>query len=270
MADLIVIPARYGSTRLPGKPLLEIAGHSLLSRVIHVARTAQHSFDNVEIIVATDDDRIREHAVSLGCEAVMTDSSISSGSGRALAAANSCAVRPEVVVNLQGDAPFIPASVVKQMLETSRATEGVVTPVSVLSWDQLDILREHKKAAPFSGTTCVRAPDGRAHWFSKSILPAIRGEEALRASESMSPVLRHLGLYAYRHAALTAFEAAPPSLYEELEGLEQLRFFALGIPVTTVEIAPPRISMSGIDTVEDITLAEQMIATFGDPMDQTT
>lgn len=268
MAGLIVIPARYGSTRLPGKPLLEIAGRSLLSRVIHVARMAQRTFDNVDIVVATDDDRIRTHAESLGCEAVMTDSAISSGSGRALAAADSRTVRPDVIVNLQGDAPFIPAAVVRQMLEASRTTQGVVTPVSVLSWEQLDMLREHKKAAPFSGTTCVRGPDGRAHWFSKSILPAMRGEDVLRARGGPSPVLRHLGLYAYRYAALAAFEAAPVSFYEELEGLEQLRFFALDIPVTTVEIAPPSISMSGIDTTEDIALAERLIAQWGDPMDE--
>lgn len=268
MADLIVIPARFGSQRLPGKPLLEIAGQSLLSRVIHIARVAQREFDNVEIVVATDDDRIKEHAESLGCEAVMTDSSINSGSSRALAAANSRAVRPEVIVNLQGDAPFIPPAVVKQMLKVSRTTEGVVTSVSVLSWKQLDMLREHKKVAPFSGTTCVREPNGRALWFSKSIIPAIRGEEDLRMQGGMSPVLRHLGLYAYRYAALAAFDAAPCSFYEELEGLEQLRFFALGISVTTVEIDAPRISMSGIDTAQDIRLAEQLILEFGDPMEQ--
>lgn len=266
MTDLIVIPARYGSKRFPGKPLMEIAGHSLVSRVIDVARQAAMRLHDVDVVVATDDDRIVDHVEALGAQAVMTSSDISSGTGRALAAARSRASAPGHVVNLQGDAPFVPVEVVCQMMEAARAGgDVVVTPVVPLSWEDLDVLREHKKAAPFSGTTCIRGPGDRALWFSKSILPAIRDEAKYRASMAVSPVLRHIGLYAYSLNALERFEAAPESLYETLEGLEQLRFFALEIPVQTVEIAPPRISMSGIDTPEDAALAEQMIARLGDP-----
>lgn len=266
MTDLIVIPARYGSKRFPGKPLMEIAGRSLVSRVIDVARQAAARLHDVDVVVATDDERIVDHVEALGAEAVMTASDISSGTGRALAAARSRASAPGHVVNLQGDAPFVPVEVVCQMMEAARAGgDVVVTPVVPLSWDDLDILREHKKAAPFSGTTCIRGPGDRALWFSKSILPAIRDEAKYRASMAVSPVLRHIGLYAYSLNALERFEAAPESLYETLEGLEQLRFFALDIPVQTVEIAPPRISMSGIDTPEDAALAEQMISRLGDP-----
>lgn len=266
MTDLIVIPARYGSKRFPGKPLMEIAGRSLVSRVIDVARQAAARLHDVDVVVATDDERIVDHVEALGAQAVMTASDISSGTGRALAAARSRASAPGHVVNLQGDAPFVPVEVVCQMMEAARAGgDVVVTPVVPLSWEDLDILREHKKAAPFSGTTCIRGPGDRALWFSKSILPAIRDEAKYRASMAVSPVLRHIGLYAYSLNALERFEAAPESLYETLEGLEQLRFFALEIPVQTVEIAPPRISMSGIDTPEDAALAEQMIARLGDP-----
>lgn len=266
MTDLIVIPARYGSKRFPGKPLMEIAGRSLVSRVIDVARQAAARLHDVDVVVATDDERIVEHVEALGAQAVMTASDISSGTGRALAAARSRASAPGHVVNLQGDAPFVPVEVVCQMMEAARAGgDVVVTPVVPLSWEDLDVLREHKKAAPFSGTTCIRGPGDRALWFSKSILPAIRDEAKYRASMAVSPVLRHIGLYAYSLNALERFEAAPESLYETLEGLEQLRFFALEIPVQTVEIAPPRISMSGIDTPEDAALAEQMIARLGDP-----
>lgn len=266
MTDLIVIPARYGSKRFPGKPLMEIAGRSLVSRVIDVARQAAARLHDVDVVVATDDERIVDHVEALGAQAVMTASDISSGTARALAAARSRASAPGHVVNLQGDAPFVPVEVVCQMMEAARAGgDVVVTPVVPLSWEDLDILREHKKAAPFSGTTCIRGPGDRALWFSKSILPAIRDEAKYRASMAVSPVLRHIGLYAYSLHALERFEAAPESLYETLEGLEQLRFFALEIPVQTVEIAPPRISMSGIDTPEDAALAEQMIARLGDP-----
>ena len=116
-----------------------------------------------------------------------------------------------------------------------------------------------------SGTTCVRAADGRAIWFSKAVLPAIRDEAASRAAGPLSPVWRHLGLYAYRLDALAAFEAAPPSRYEEVEGLEQLRFLELGMDIATVAVDKPGHAMSGIDAPADLALAEAVIAEHGDP-----
>lgn len=267
LSDLLVIPARHGSKRLPGKPLLTIAGRTLLERVVNVARQVAALIDGIEIVVATDDTRIRDHAAAIGCEAVMTDAAISSGTGRALAAALGRVTPPEIVVNLQGDAPFVPPAAVVDLLRAARARPGVAvaTPVVRLTWDQLDAMRRHKQETPFSGTTCIRAPDGRATWFSKAILPAIRGEAALRVAGPLSPVLRHLGLYAYRLEALRRFEAAPPSPYEILEGLEQLRFLELGMPILAIDVAPPRFSMSGIDTLEDVALAEAVIREGGDP-----
>ncbi len=267
MADLIVIPARFGSTRLPGKPLMQIAGRTLLERVLHVARAAAARIDGVDIVVATDDARIFDHAVALGSKAVMTGSDISSGTGRALAAAQQRQDEPDIIVNLQGDAPFVPVDAVVRLLEAARSHRAdVTTPVVALSWAELDALRDHKRQTPFSGTTCVRAPDGRALWFSKAIIPAIRNEDRVRTTGNMSPVLRHLGLYAYRMDALRRFEAAPPSYYEQLEGLEQLRFLEMGMEIQAIDIDRPRRSMSGIDTAEDIALAERVLAEDGDPM----
>lgn len=266
MTDLIVIPARYGSKRFPGKPLMQIAGQSLVSRVFDIARRAVDRLDNVDIVVATDDERIVDHARSIGAEAVMTSPNITSGTGRALAAAKSRPVLPGHVINLQGDAPFVPADVVSDLMVRARAGgDIVVTPVTRLTWEDLDVLRDHKRQSPFSGTTCIVGPQDCALWFSKSIIPAIRNEEEHRATSPFSPVLRHIGLYAYSLRALERFERAPVSLYEALEGLEQLRFFALDIPIATVEIDMPIISMSGIDTPEDAALAEDMIARIGDP-----
>jgi 3-deoxy-manno-octulosonate cytidylyltransferase (CMP-KDO synthetase) len=264
--DLIVIPARFGSKRLPGKPLVTIAGRTLLERVVDIARRAAKLAGHCELLVATDDPRIEEHAHMLGCPVAMTAAGIQSGSGRACAAATARANRPEIVVNLQGDAPFISPAVIAELLTTARASEAAcVTPVVRLDWPALDAMRAHKQNAPFSGTTCVRAPDGRALWFSKTILPAIRDEEGLRANSDVSPVYRHLGLYAYRLEALEQFEAASPSHYEELEGLEQLRFLEMGRGIDTIEVAPPRHAMSGIDTPADVALAETLIARWGDP-----
>jgi 3-deoxy-manno-octulosonate cytidylyltransferase (CMP-KDO synthetase) len=264
--DLIVIPARFGSKRLPGKPLIEIAGRTLLERVVAVGRAAAGMAGNVELLVATDDERIEQLARSLGCDVVLTDADISTGSGRAYAAASARSRRPAIVVNLQGDAPFIPAKIAAAVLTRLRTSDcPVATPVVRLDWASLDALRTHKLVAPFSGTTCTRAADGRALWFSKAIIPAIRDEPALRAAHPLSPVYRHLGLYAYRLDALQRFERTPPTPYEQAEGLEQLRFLESGSDILTIAVDPPRYAISGIDTRGDVDLAERLIAELGDP-----
>lgn len=263
---LIVVPARYSSTRLPGKPLLTIAGRTLLERVTAVARAAADLADECEVVVATDDPRIAEHAQQVGVDVAMTAAELDSGSSRACAAARSRAELPDLVINLQGDAPFVPHTVVAGLIATLRdGGADVATPVYRLDWDRLDRLRKHKEAAPFSGTTCIRGEDGRALWFSKTIIPAIRDEAGLRAAGRLSPVWQHMGLYGYRIAALEWFAAAPQSPCEVLEGLEQLRFLEAGRSIATVEVDPPSHSMSGIDTPADLALAEAAIARLGDP-----
>lgn len=250
------------------KPLLPIAGISLLHRTIALARRAIADQADARLVVAADDRRITDHAEAIGCEAVMTDPAISTGSGRALAAARHQTIPPKIVVNLQGDSPFQnPAALGAMVVALRNGDADVATPVVRLNWAALDALRDHKKVAPFSGTTCARAANDRALWFSKTILPAIRGEAALREAGDPSPVWRHIGLYAYRLAALEAFEAAPPTDLERLEGLEQLRLLELGLAIDAVEVAPSRFDISGIDTPEDITRAEALIAAHGDPLD---
>jgi 3-deoxy-manno-octulosonate cytidylyltransferase (CMP-KDO synthetase) len=264
--DLIVVPARYGSTRLPGKPLLPIAGRSLLERVVAVARVAAAQAGNCAVVVATDDARIADHAQAIGAQAVMTPESCNSGSSRACAAALAQADKPGLVINLQGDAPFVPPAVVAGLIAVLREGQAdVATPVYPLDWARLDALRAHKQAAPFSGTTCLRGEDGRALWFSKVIVPALRDEDALRKAGPLSPVWQHLGLYGYRMEALEWFGAAPMGRYEALEGLEQLRFLEAGRAIATLPIDPPSHAMSGIDTPADLALAEATIARLGDP-----
>jgi 3-deoxy-manno-octulosonate cytidylyltransferase (CMP-KDO synthetase) len=197
---------------------------------------------------------------------MMTDPDIASGSGRACAAALALPEKPGMVVNLQGDAPFIPPEIVAQLIVALRASRfDAATAVVRLAWNELDALRAHKLASPSSGTTCVSGPDGRAIWFSKSIIPAIRDEMELRRTEARSPVLGHLGLYAYRLEALERFERAPVSAYERLEGLEQLRFLELGLSMLAVEIPPSPHVMAGIDTPQDVAWAEAVMAEHGDP-----
>lgn len=266
---LIVVPARFASKRLPGKPLLSIAGRSLLSRVHAVARAAAALSGDCAVVIATDDARIAEHAHRLGADVAMTDAALDSGSARAFAAAMARAERPDLVINLQGDAPFVPPAVVAGLIAALREGHAdVATPVYRLDWARLDRLRAHKQLTPFSGTTCLRDGQGRALWFSKMILPAMREEAALRAAGPLSPVWQHMGLYGYRLAALEWFAQAPPSPCEVLEGLEQLRFLEAGRTIATIAVDPPLHAMSGIDTPEDLALAEAAIARLGDPFPQ--
>lgn len=262
--DLIVIPARFGSTRLPGKPLLKLAGRTLLERVVANALKAADSATGCNVVVATDDARIADHASEIGVETIMTDSSLSSGSARAHAAAKACG-SPDRIISLQGDAPFIPAETIVALIDWLReGSDPVATPVFQLDWERLDRLRAHKKLAPFSGTTCTRNSQGRALWFSKTIIPAIRGEERLRDGR-VSPVWQHQGLYAYSREALDWFVAQDEGEYERLEGLEQLRFLENGWSIATVPVTPPDHALSGIDTAEDLAIAEDAISSLGDP-----
>lgn len=230
-----------------------------------MARAATAGMADTRLLVATDDQEIADHARAAGCDAVMTQSGIATGSGRALAAALALPERPGLVVNLQGDSPFQPAGALDAVIGALKTGAQVATPVVALDWAALDAMRVHKGATPFSGTTCARAADGRALWFSKTIIPAIRDEERLRAAGGPSPVWRHVGLYGYTLDALSRFEAAAPTALEMLEGLEQLRLIELGIAVATVPVAPARFDSSGIDTEADIARVEALIAVHGDP-----
>ena len=129
----------------------------------------------------------------------------------------------------------------------------------------MDAFRAHKQETPFSGTTLIVGADNKAVWFSKNIIPAIRKEDDLRKTSKLSPICRHVGLYAYRRDALEKFVNWPESAFEKLEGLEQLRLLENGLSIECVQVEPPKVATPGIDTPEDLALAERLIAQHGDP-----
>ena len=269
MHTLIVVPARYGSTRFPGKPLAEINGISMIQRTAGIAKLATNEIKNCDYIVATDDARIAEHCVQNDLKAVMTPSSLKTGSDRALTAANALSQATKRsyarIINLQGDAPFTPVEHIVKLAEALDTGADVATPYVQLSWDDLEALRTHKVTTSFSGTCVIVAQDGRAVWFSKNIIPAIRKEEALKKDSPLSPINRHIGLYAYTREALERFTSCLESRYENLEGLEQLRLLENGMSIQCVKVDPPSVTTSGIDAPSDILLAEALIAKHGDP-----
>jgi len=258
----IIIPARYGSTRLEGKPLIRLAGQTMLQRVAAIARAAAAGRPETQCLVATDDARIAAHCEEIGIQYAMTPAECPSGTDRVAKAVETLPQQPDFILNLQGDAPFTPPDFLQAMIDAFIISPcDVVTPVTQLDWAQLDTLREQKKNTPSSGTCAVFSPhNGHAYWFSKNIIPAIRNEEKLRASESKSPVFRHIGLYGYSLAMLRRYSSLKESHFETLEGLEQLRMLENGYHIRCVQVDyAGRPSMSGIDSPEDVRRAENLL-----------
>lgn len=258
----IVIPARYGSSRFEGKPLAKIGPYTMLEHTCHTALEAAKTLGDVTVIVATEDRRVFEHAQLIpGVIPVMTPDSCLTGSDRVLAAIDALSIQPQVVINLQGDAPFTPSHFLSQIAQVllNNPEYAVATPAVQLTWQELDNFHESKKTTPFSGTTVVMDQQQKALWFSKNILPAIRGEEKLRLKESYSPVYQHIGLYGFQLEALRKFVALPESYYEKLEGLEQLRLLENGLAIRVEKVSYGKYGpIPGVDTPEDLKRAEAL------------
>lgn len=267
MKIAIIIPARYASTRFPGKPLTMIGGQTMLSRVVTLAQNAITGIEgDITLAVATEDQRIADHAGELGVQGIMTSDDCKTGSDRVLEALNilekQSGEKIDFVLGLQGDAPFTPIEAISKMIIAFQANTDieVITPVINLRWQELDRLRAQKEITPFSGTTCVMDQRGRALWFSKNIIPAIRQEEKLYTMGEFSPVYQHIGLYGYAADTLRQFVTLDEGNYEKLEGLEQLRLLENGISIQTIKLnVPLGLAQAGIDSPEDVKRAEAML-----------
>ena len=214
MSFKIVIPARYASSRLPGKPLIEFAGKTLLA---HVYQRAQCCGAD-EVVIATEDVRIAEHAQILGARVCMTQASHTSGTDRVAEVAQRYAWdEATVVVNLQGDEPLMPPEAVRQvaqalLMQTQADMATLCTPLhSAASWHDPNVVK------------VVRAADDYALYFSRAPIPWVRDPQSRAADGLPVGALRHIGLYAYRVGYLTRFSALPASTLEMMECLEQLR-----------------------------------------------
>lgn len=268
MKIAIIIPARYGSTRFPGKPLVRIGGKTMLERVVAIGRQASAAHENVTLAVATEDRRIADHCDEIGAPCFMTSPDCPTGSDRVLEASEMAGDDFDYIFSLQGDAPFTPPDAIGKMIEAVKADSAieVITPVVRLRWPELDALREAKKTTPFSGTTAIVDEAGNALWFSKAIIPAIRKEESLRGKSEFSPVHQHLGLYGYRGDILRRFVALPQSPYEKLEELEQLRLLENGIKIRAVALQlDAGLAQAGVDSPEDVQRVEAILSRHGEP-----
>lgn len=234
----VVIPARYASTRLPGKPLLVAGGKSILE---HVWRNSSRCALAGEVIIATDDQRIESAAKGFGARVEMTGEH-SSGTDRIAELVLSGRVDADVIVNVQGDEPEMdPANIdmaVRLLLDDEAADIGtLVTPVT--------------SVAEYENPNAVKAvvtDKSYALYFSRARVPYVRDGIGRGPDLSVQGIYRHLGLYAYRRAALIEFSEAPESRLETLEKLEQLRALEMGL---TIKVAVTGNAPAGIDTEED-------------------
>ncbi|PFG61531.1 3-deoxy-manno-octulosonate cytidylyltransferase (CMP-KDO synthetase) [Thioclava sp. ES.031] len=260
MSVLIVIPARYASSRYPGKPLVELTGatgekKTLIQRSWEAA-TQVGGVDRV--VVATDDDRIREACEAFGAEVVMTSESCRNGTERCAEAAATLGGDFDIVVNLQGDAPLTPAWFIEDLVAGLRANDWaeLATPVLRCEGAMLNSLLEDRQNGRVGGTTAVFGAGNRGLYFSKEVIPFT---SETFADEAPTPVFHHVGVYAYRPDTLAAYASWPIGPLETLEGLEQLRFLENGRAVLCTEVESRGRQFWELNNPSDVARIESMM-----------
>lgn len=266
MSVLIAIPARFASTRYPGKPLATLIGATGESKsLIQRSWEAACEVNGIDrVVVATDDDRIREASEAFGAEVVMTSSSCSNGTERCAEAYDNLGGGFDVVVNLQGDAPLTPAWFIEELVTGLRRdpVAEVATPVLRCDGRALNGFLDDRKAGRVGGTTAVFTKEHHAMYFSKEVVPFT---SETYSDDAETPVFHHVGVYAYRPSALGAYPRWAQGPLESLEGLEQLRFMEHGHKVLCVEVAARGRQFWELNNPEDVPRIEAMMAEMGTP-----
>lgn len=262
MNTVILIPARYASSRYPGKPLVELRGASgtpkpLIQRSVEAARKIASVS---QVFVTTDDERIAEACGRFGAGVIMTSPECRNGTERCAEALMQLH-EPDLVINFQGDALLTPNHFVEALIERMRRDDvEVATPAMRLRSEEVRTLQAEEAAGRVGGTTVVTNDVGSALYFSKRLIPHL---PAGALDKPLSPVLLHVGVYVYRPTALAAYAQRPPTELEQLEGLEQLRFLVAGIPVAVVEVEPPPFALRELNNPEDVAPIEEALARAG-------
>lgn len=237
----VYIPARYGATRLPGKPLLPLRGKPLVE---HVYRRAVDS-GAARVVIATDDERIHRVVSAFGGEVVMTDANHPSGTDRVHQAAELSGAEPDdVIVNVQGDEPDMPADVIRQVAHLCHATEvDIATVCEPLESSQVNDPNVVK---------VVRSDDDFALYFSRAPIPWDRENFSVEGAvpDNTEPYRRHVGIYGFRFGFLQRYVGYPRGPLEELEKLEQLRALSMGARIAVPDALAA--CGAGVDTPDDL------------------
>ncbi len=236
MKTVIILPARYASSRYPGKSLVTLRGPDGAKPLIRRSWEAAMAVPGVAAVhVATDDERIRDAAQGFGASVIMTSDTCANGTERVAEAVANAGIQADLIVNLQGDAPLTPPWFVSDLMAGMAADPGagIGTPVLRCDAETLANFRADRAAGRVGGTTAVFDANHRALYFSKEVIPYTAGPA------DPVPVFHHVGLYAYRPDALAAYRSWPTGPLETHEGLEQLRFLENGRPILCVEVTAP-------------------------------
>jgi 3-deoxy-manno-octulosonate cytidylyltransferase (CMP-KDO synthetase) len=233
---VILIPARYASSRYPGKPLVELKGSDGVSKPLiqRSWETAQAVAGIADVFVATDDERIASRVRDFGGKVIMTSESCANGTERCAEALAALPEPPDLIVNLQGDAPLTPPWFLEDLIAALRDRPDIAVATPVLRCDAQTYVhfKADRAEGRVGGTTAVFACDGSALYFSKEVIPYLpTGKKA-----EPLPVFHHVGVYAYRPEALARYSGWTEGPLEANEGLEQLRFLENGEPILCVEV----------------------------------
>lgn len=266
MSVVIMIPARHASSRFPGKPLAPLRGatgvvKSLIERSWEAAR-AVRGIDAT--YVATDDERIAAASRKFGADVLMTSADAANGTERCAEAVGALPEPPEIVVNLQGDAPLTPPWFIEALVDAMRGREDVAVATPVLRCDDHSLrgFLDDRAAGRVGATTAVFARDGRALYFSKEVIPYTGGT---LSAGGTCPVFHHVGVYAYRPGPLQTYPTLAPGPLERWEGLEQLRFMENGLDVLCVEVDGRGAKFWELNNPEDTPRIEAALAEQGIP-----
>lgn len=249
LSAIAVIPARYSSTRFPGKPLVQINGISMLQRVYFQTLEATSLS---AILIATDDERIAEHAQSFGANVMLTDPQHPSGTDRIAEAIYNQKNKYDVVVNVQGDEPFIEPAQIDNLVQCFYDKHVQIATM----------VKRITNVEEFENPNVVKAVlaiNGNALYFSRNAIPYVRNRKVENTIKEF-PVYKHLGMYAYRASILPELTRLKPSSLELTESLEQLRWLQNGYTIRAIETTLETIA---IDTPEDLTKAEAYLAERG-------
>ncbi|UPQ88911.1 3-deoxy-manno-octulosonate cytidylyltransferase [Vibrio sinaloensis] len=248
MSFTVVIPARYQSTRLPGKPLADIAGKPMIQWVYEQAIQAGAD----QVIIATDDKRVEQAVKGFGGQVCMTSADHESGTERLAEVVEKMSIADDhIIVNVQGDEPLIPPSIIKQVAENLADSAAPMATLAVEIEDQAEVFNPN-------AVKVVIDKDGYALYFSRATIPWDRDNFALEPKSIAQPLMRHIGIYAYRAGFINTYINWQPTALEKIECLEQLRVLWHGenIHVAVAKQAPA----AGVDTPEDLELVRQIIA----------
>ncbi len=261
MKAVIIIPARYGSTRYPGKPLVPLKTREGKKSLIQLSWEAANKVSGIsEIYVATDDKRIEEHAVAFGAKVIRTSSKCKNGTERCAEAVSNVQLEAEIIVNFQGDAPLTPSWFVEEIIASLKADKStdVATPVLRLDRKSYNLFFEDRKSDRVGGTTVVFDKDMHALYFSKELIPFF--EISKIEQDKPIPCYHHVGVYAYRKNILREYLSWPESNLEKLEGLEQLRFLSENKKIKCVEVSSRGNVFWELNNPEDVQRIEKVIS----------